>query len=452
MASTCTGTQANLGATYTEGLLTAAGTCTAVASAPATGSYIQEVPTTTAQNTIAPTTNSVVALTVKGTTGTAADVLDVYNAAATPTLQDYFDHNGSLNVSQAIQPTANNSINLGVVGAAFANVYSTNFDTGTTTTTLGIGTTNATAITLGRSGASLAIASSGLNVSTAGAISGVTTLGASGLISDTAATSGLTLSGAPAPGTGITSLVDLGNAIASGNTSANGGTYLGINEPSSGAGSAADFLNFENNGASKLEVTSSGALTEAGQLTVSGGGIAVTGNSTISGTLGSLTGLTLASGNISGATTITGGTIDATTALQANGTPGVASTCTGTQANLGATYTEGLLTAAGTCTAVASAPATGSYIQEVPTTTAQNTIAPTTNSVVALTVKGTTGTAADVLDVYNAAATPTLQDYFDHNGSLNVKQYNRLPINSKHRYLCDWYVYRQPNRSEWFVA
>src|SRR6202040_1791236 len=53
-----------------------------------------------------------------------------------------------------------------------------------------------------------------------------------------------------------------------GNSGANGGTYLGINEPASGAGSAADFLNFQNNGTSKLQVTSAGNITAAGTLSL----------------------------------------------------------------------------------------------------------------------------------------------------------------------------------------
>jgi hypothetical protein len=104
------------------------------------------------------------------------------------------------------------------------------------------------------------------------------------------------ISGNPlAGGSGATSsLVQFGpNAIAAGNnTATTGGTYLGLNESSSGAGSTADFLNLENNSLSKLKVTSAGAVTEASTLTVSSGGIAVTGNSTIAGTLSSLTGIT----------------------------------------------------------------------------------------------------------------------------------------------------------------
>jgi hypothetical protein len=123
----------------------------------ASATAIIQVPTTTAQNTIAPTTPSVVGLTVKGTTGTAADVLDVYNSAGSPTLQDYFDSSGSLNVGQLIQPTSNNAIDLGKSGTGFrtgyfgTSVLAPTFDTPSGTSTLSLGITNASAITLGHS-------------------------------------------------------------------------------------------------------------------------------------------------------------------------------------------------------------------------------------------------------------------------------------------------------------
>jgi hypothetical protein len=88
-----------------------------------TGAFVKDVPTATSDNTIAPATNSVVALTVKGTTGTAADVIDIYNSAGTPALQDYFDSAGSLNVGQLIQPTSGNSIDLGKSGTTFRTGY-----------------------------------------------------------------------------------------------------------------------------------------------------------------------------------------------------------------------------------------------------------------------------------------------------------------------------------------
>ena len=66
------------------------------------------------------------------------------------------------------------------------------------------------------------------------------------------------------------SLVRIGNAIAGGNvTAGTGGTYLGINQPSSGAGSTADFFNFQNNGVMKAQLSTTGGLTLADSSLVS---------------------------------------------------------------------------------------------------------------------------------------------------------------------------------------
>jgi hypothetical protein len=143
-----------------------------------------------------------------------------------------------------------------------------------------------------------------------------------GLITGSASTTGLALTGAPT-NSATSSLVQIGSPIAAGDTTVNGGTYLGLNAPGSGAGSAADFLNFQTNGVSKLRVTSTGDLTANGQVTGAGidagsgaiqgtGGLAITGNSTITGSLSSVTSIT-SSGAIQG-TTLTG-----TTGLVSNG-------------------------------------------------------------------------------------------------------------------------------------
>ena len=89
-------------------------------------------------------------------------------------------------------------------------------------------------------------------------------------------TTGLSLTGAPS-NNGTSSLIKLGNPIVGGNVATNGGTYIGLNEPNTGAGSAADFLNFQVNGTAKLKVTNAGAITAAGTLTVSAGGANITG-------------------------------------------------------------------------------------------------------------------------------------------------------------------------------
>jgi fibronectin-binding autotransporter adhesin len=85
-------------------------------------------------------------------------------------------------------------------------------------------------------------------------------------LSDSTNTTGLAATGTPALA-GTSSLVQLANAITNGNTN---GTYLGVNEPASGNGSAADFLDFENNGAVALKVDKTGLINTAAGLAVGG--------------------------------------------------------------------------------------------------------------------------------------------------------------------------------------
>jgi excisionase family DNA binding protein len=114
-------------------------------------------------------------------------------------------------------------------------------------------------------GGTVTIGTSGTNC---GAISLSATPSVSSLTA-TGSTTGLTVSGAP-NNTGNTSLIQFGSAIASGNSAVNGGTYLGLNQPASGAGSAADFLNFQVNGTYKLKVDNTGLLDAVGGLSVGG--------------------------------------------------------------------------------------------------------------------------------------------------------------------------------------
>lgn len=82
---------------------------------------------------------------------------------------------------------------------------------------------------------------------------------------------GIAFSGTPLANS-TTSFVSIGGSIQGGNASTNGGTYLGINAPASGAGSAADFINFQNNGSAKLQVTNDGSLLANGDITIGAGG------------------------------------------------------------------------------------------------------------------------------------------------------------------------------------
>lgn len=128
----------------------------------------------------------------------------------------------------------------------------------------------------GVSASGTTITSGGLNLSStgitsAGAISGVTAVGASGTISSTAASAGFTANSATAsafqataaPAASATSsIIQLGAAIADGSAS---GTYIGIN---AAAGYAGNFVDLQVNGASMYKVTSAGAVSSAGPLTI----------------------------------------------------------------------------------------------------------------------------------------------------------------------------------------
>jgi hypothetical protein len=128
-------------------------------------------------------------------------------------------------------------------------------------------------------------------------------------------TTGVAVTGTPAA-SATSSLIQVGAAITGGNAAANGGTYLGINLPAAGAGSAADFVNFQTNGTSVLTIGSTGATllknssdsTTALQVQNSSGNSVLTVDTTTNQvTLGKASTTTgkLAFYNASGANTIT---------------------------------------------------------------------------------------------------------------------------------------------------
>ena len=159
---------------------------------------------------------------------------------------------------------------------------------------------------------------------------------------------------------------------------------------------------------------------QTGNLNISGTGI-LGGGASISGGLNNNTGNITNAGSITGiganltatgATTLAaGGTLTVGSSTQTTSLIGGASTtlAVGTGGNtttLNFTAPSGANTitfpaATGT---VQLAPASGSYLLQVPTTTAANTVTPTTNSVTGLTVNGTSGTAATAASIMQAGA------------------------------------------------
>ena len=152
---------------------------------------------------------------------------------------------------------------------------------------------NGQAITFGGVTAITAITVTTLTATTP-TFSGVVTLSNTGA-------NALAITGAPLA-SATSSLARIGVAIASGDATANGGTYLSINTPATGAGSVADLINLEDNGTSRVKVSSIGVVT----VTRGGGNaLALTGAPVNTATLSLLR---LGSAVASGDTTADGGT------------------------------------------------------------------------------------------------------------------------------------------------
>jgi len=156
------------------------------------------------------------------------------------------------------------TLTLATAYGSAANTAVEGNDTLTCATTSGNLSGGGSSVTLGANGNCGA-----LTLSSSPSFSGQLTLSGSG----TNAVPILNFTGAPLGGaTGATnSLVQLAGQISGGNVAANGGTYLGVNLPASGAGSAADFLNFQKANTVEFKVDNSGDGTFGGNLSIGSG-------------------------------------------------------------------------------------------------------------------------------------------------------------------------------------
>ncbi len=95
---------------------------------------------------------------------------------------------------------------------------------------------------------------SGTTISVGGSLTATGTI-------TTSATGGnaLAVTGAPT-NSATSSLIQIGSAIQGGNSATNGGTYLGLNAPSSGAGSMADLMNLQVGGSTMFSVDHLGEI------------------------------------------------------------------------------------------------------------------------------------------------------------------------------------------------
>jgi hypothetical protein len=291
---------------------------------------------------------------------------------------------------------------------------------GTVTNAISVGGVVSNGISFGASVSTL-LTSANFNVTQAGAITAVGVNSGTGLLQGTG---GLTLTGATAINTTGTANTSIGNAT--GTLTLTGATTLagtfsqtGANTFSTGTGA------ISLNGATS--VTGTNTLTVGTGLTSLGGGLSVTsGTTTLSGdllangntTLGNATTdrLTVTSQILGGSPLVfQGATDNANTTTFAFTEPTGVRTQTfqdnsgivplSTAGNTLFFTTSGATTltlpTSGTLTVN---PASGSYIQQVPTTSAANTITPTTNSVIGLTVNGTSGTAATAASIVQGGA------------------------------------------------
>lgn len=231
--------------------------------------------TFTAANLFAPGASAVVALTVKASTAGGTNSLEVFDSGNVR--QAFFGATGSLNLGQVIQPTSNNTVDLGVAGSAFRSVFAAVVDTGTTTTALTVGSTNATSIAIGKAAVGASIPG---GVTTSQVVSSAATT----LAIDSGTTGALNI------GTGPNAkVIAVGNttlATAVNISSGTGGINLGddattktINIGGS-ANSGTDTVNIATNG-SAADIVAIGNINAATRISLTGGA-----STTTSGTAG----------------------------------------------------------------------------------------------------------------------------------------------------------------------
>ena len=239
--------------------------------------------------------------------------------------------NSSLTVTAGNGLTGGGSVSLGN-STSLAVAYGSSANTavqGNVTLTCASGSGNLTgggnAITLGSGGSC-----NNISIVNNPTFTGQLTLSGNG----SSGTPILNLTGAPTANA-TTSLVQLGGAISGGNSAVNGGTYLGINLPASGAGSTADFLNLQNNGTVALKVTSAGAvITNLASGAVYSNGGTLTSETNLSVTrggtgAGSFTSNGILYGNSTGALQVTAAGTSGQCLVGNTGSAPTWTTCTG---------------------------------------------------------------------------------------------------------------------------
>ncbi|MEK7600333.1 MAG: hypothetical protein AAB462_04845, partial [Patescibacteria group bacterium] len=439
--------------------------CTGYQAAPVSGSYLQQVPTSTAANTVTPTANSVVGLTVNGTSGTAATAVVINQAGATGALT--INNSGtSGNVQQINVNNTSGTVSAGLLinrsgaGGTTSNLIQLTNSSGTATNAILISGTYTSII---NAGAAFTVGNTG-NITAGGTYNSNTFTSsalqfgaASTATIQSAASQALNITGNAAStisttagnltlqaGSGTVSLGTSTNLTSNGAlTIAAGGTNTALNIDNNGSGD----INIGTNSSATLNgiwIGSSSAAgqhiyigataTAAGDITLGNAGLATFRSSGIQQQLSSNTNVVRAINSDVGTFQVQNTSTNTVLSVDTSSNQvalGKASTLTGkllfnsasgsgsislvpnnpssTAYTLNLPAENGTICSTGSvCTGYQAAPVSGSYLQQVPTSTAANTVTPTANSVVGLTVNGTSGTAATAVNIVQGGAATAL--------------------------------------------
>ncbi len=308
-----------------------------------------------------------------GTTSVTAGTVTIQGGNATGASGTR--NGGGVTLDGGTGATANGSINIGTnIGGNSINIGGTSaaspINSGTQTVNVGINNTvgSTTNVVIGAG---------------TGATGGTTTLRAKTTIQ---LTSGNTTSiNSAASTTSSTGAITIKSGDASSGSNLSGGTVTVDTGTHTGAG--VGIVNIGNANATSVQIgNGSTTTTVTGVLQASGGTISIndSSNNITNINTGSSTGAVNIGNSLSGTLTLQGGS--SSTIVINNG-------ANKTTLNFTAPSGTNTITFPAASGTVQLAPSSGNFVQTVPGTTLTNTISPTANTVVGLTVNGTTGTA-----------------------------------------------------------
>jgi hypothetical protein len=413
----------------TGGTVCTSTTSTCSADYQAAGSYLVQAPAGTANTVTAASGGQ--DLVLKGTNGTVADLVDIYNTAVTPAIVSSFTSAGAFNTTAAIvAPTSGGTINgLTINAGALTGVTTIATSGAINSATIGAASTfttsvtspvldNAAGLTIGGTAGSLAIGKSGVTATFNGPISS----GSNAITGGTITGTSLATSSNGTINSGSGTITSTGNIsagtleIGSASINTGGGTptltdvdYLDSAQTISGAKTLTASTTFSKSGGQGAIFT--GTATSGGAILQFGNVAALTGGSANGTYIGSnpaaytgdfvnlqINGAVKMKVDNTGNETLGGGlTIATGSVVTVGASAGVASTvsCGANQAVTAATFTGGILTTAASCGAITGTGAT-TTLNNLGTTSINAALIPYANNLVDL---GTTALAWN--DVYS---------------------------------------------------